>query len=79
MDSNDKMMMELLMQDEAAVSDQEHRMIVLTTLICYQEQLAAVPRQGGSRVGNAKNKNQQRLAGAILLDSDYFGRCSKYP
>jgi hypothetical protein len=31
-----------------------------------------LPRQGGSRVGKAKNKNRHRLAGAILLDSDYF-------
>jgi hypothetical protein len=47
-------------------------MMVLTALLRYQEQLLAVPRQGGSRVRKAMNKNQHRLAGALLFDSDYF-------
>jgi hypothetical protein len=47
-------------------------MMVLTALMRYREQLLAVSRRGGSRVGKAKNKNRHRLAGALLLDSDYF-------
>jgi hypothetical protein len=61
MDDDNEMMMELLMQDEAP-ANQEHRLMVLT----------AIPRQGGLRVGKAKNNNRHRLAGALLLDSDYF-------
>jgi hypothetical protein len=53
------MMMELLLQDEAdSAAD--------------QDQLADVPRWGRSRVGNTKNKNHHRLAGALLFDSYYF-------
>jgi hypothetical protein len=73
MERDDQMMMELLMQDEAdAAADQVHEMMVLTTLLRYCEKLNAVPRRGGLRVGKAKNKNQHRLGGALLLDSDYF-------
>jgi hypothetical protein len=60
------------MQDEAAAADQEQWMMVMTALLRYREQLAAVPRRGGSRVGKAKNKNRHRLAGALLLELDYF-------
>jgi hypothetical protein len=42
MDIDDEMMMEMLMQDEAA-ADQEQRMMVLTALVRYREQLATVP------------------------------------
>jgi hypothetical protein len=73
MDSDDEMVIELLMQDEAdAAADQEQRMMVFTALLRYQEQLATVPRRGGSTVGKANNENRHRLAGALLLDSDYF-------
>jgi hypothetical protein len=65
--------MELLMQDKADVAiDQEHQMMVLIAFLCYQEKFAAIPCRGGSRVGKAKNKNRHRLAGALLLDSNYF-------
>jgi hypothetical protein len=75
MDIDDKIMMELLMQDKTdVVVDHEQRMMVLTALLCYREQLLTVPRRGGSRVGKAKNKNRHRLAGALLLDSDYFAK-----
>jgi hypothetical protein len=47
-------------------------MMVLAALRSYREQLLAEPRWGSSRVGKAKNKNRHRLAGALLLDSDYF-------
>jgi hypothetical protein len=68
MDIDDEMMMELLMQDEAdAAANQEQRMMVLTALLCYREQLATVPR-----VEKVKNKNRHRLASALLLGSDYF-------
>jgi hypothetical protein len=60
------------MQDEAAAIDQEQWMMVLTALLLYREQLDAVPRWCDSRVGKAKNKNRHRLAGALLLESDYF-------
>jgi hypothetical protein len=44
MDSNDDMMMVLLMQDKADVTaDQEQWMMVLTALLRCQEQLAAIP------------------------------------
>jgi hypothetical protein len=66
------MMMEPLMQDEAAAVDQEQRMMILTALLRYQEQLATIPCWVGLRVGKAKNKNHHRLAGALFLDSDYF-------
>jgi hypothetical protein len=59
MDSDNDVMMDLLLQDEAdSAAD--------------QDQLADVPRRGGSRVGNTKNKNRHRLARALLLDSYYF-------
>jgi hypothetical protein len=69
MDNNDEMTMELSMQYEAA-DDQEHRMMVLTIMLCYRKLLTAVPCQGGSTVGKAKNKNHKRLAGPLFLDSD---------
>jgi hypothetical protein len=47
-------------------------MIVLTALLWHQEHILAVPRRGGLRIGKVKNKNRHRLAGAFLLDSDYF-------
>jgi hypothetical protein len=47
-------------------------MTVLIAMLNSREQLTTVPCRGGSRVGKAKNKNQQRLAGALLLYSDYF-------
>jgi hypothetical protein len=47
-------------------------MMVLAALLRYREQLLVVPRRGSSRVGKVKNKNRHQLAGAILLDSDYF-------
>jgi hypothetical protein len=72
MDRHNEMMMEPLMQGEAAAADQEQGMMILTALLRYQEQLATIPYRGGLRVGKAKNKNQHRLAGALLLDSDYF-------
>jgi hypothetical protein len=53
-------------------------MMVLIALLRYREQLAAVPHRGGSRVGKVKNKNRQRLAGALLLDSDYFAEDAAY-
>jgi hypothetical protein len=60
MGSDDKMMMELLMQDEVDIAaDQEHRMMVLTAMLRYREQLAVVPRRCGSRAMKAKNKNRQ--------------------
>jgi hypothetical protein len=62
MDNDNEMIMELLMQegvDTTAV--QEQRMMVLTALLCYQEQLVAIPRWDGSRVETMKNKNQHRL------------------
>jgi hypothetical protein len=60
MGSDDKMMMELLMQDKVVIAaDQEHRMMVLTSMLRYREQLAVVPRRGGSRAVKAKNKNRQ--------------------
>jgi hypothetical protein len=38
-DSDDEMMMELFMEDEAdSTADQEQRMMVLAALLCYQEQ-----------------------------------------
>jgi hypothetical protein len=50
-DSDDEMMMELLMQDEAdAATKQEHQMMVLTAMLWYREKLAAVPCRGRSRV-----------------------------
>jgi hypothetical protein len=36
MDINDEIMIELLMQDEAAAADQEQRMMLLTALLRYQ-------------------------------------------
>jgi hypothetical protein len=73
MDNDDEMMMEFLMQDEAdSAADHEQRMMALTALLRYQEKLLVVPRRGCLRVGKAKNKNRHRLAGALLLDSDYF-------
>jgi hypothetical protein len=51
-------------------------MMVLTALLRYREQLAAVPPQGSSRVAKAKNKNRHQLAGALFLDSDYFADVS---
>jgi hypothetical protein len=68
MDNNEEMMMELLMQDEST-DNQEHRIMVLNVMLCYQKLLTTVPRQGGSRVGKAKNKNHKQLAGPIFLDS----------
>jgi hypothetical protein len=73
MDNDDEMMMELMMQDEADTAvDHQQRMMLLAALLRYREQLLAEPRLSGSRVGKAKNKNRQRLASALLLDSDYF-------
>jgi hypothetical protein len=67
------MMMEMLTQDEADTAvDHEQQMLVLTALLQHQEQLLAIPRWGGLRVGKAKNKNRHQLVGALLLDSDYF-------
>jgi hypothetical protein len=68
MDNDEEMWMELLMQDKAdAATKQEQRMMVLTAMLRYQEKLAPVPHWGGSRVGKAKNKNQQRLTRALCL------------
>jgi hypothetical protein len=39
MDSDAEMMMELLIEDEAAAADQKQRM---TVLLCFREQLVAV-------------------------------------
>jgi hypothetical protein len=73
MDIDDEMMMDLLMQDKVdAPADQEHRIMVLTALLCYREQLTAVPFRGGSRVRKAKNRNGHQVTCALLLDSDYF-------
>jgi hypothetical protein len=72
MDSDDEMMMELLMQDEAAADEQEQQMMVLTAMLRYREQLAAIPRRGCSRVRKAMSKDRQRFACALLLDSYYF-------
>jgi hypothetical protein len=45
MDSDDDMMMELLMQDKVDIAiDQEQWMMVLTALLRRREQLTAVPR-----------------------------------
>jgi hypothetical protein len=71
--SDDEMMMELLTKEEAnAAADLEHRLVILAALLWLREQVNAVPRRGGSRVGKARNKDRHRLAGAMLLDSDYF-------
>jgi hypothetical protein len=49
-------------------------MMIFATLIRYRERLNVVPRHGGSRVGKEKNKDQHRhrLAGDMLLVTDYF-------
>jgi hypothetical protein len=40
--------------------------------LCQPIVALVVPRCGGSRVGNTRNKEQHWQAGALLFDSDYF-------
>jgi hypothetical protein len=73
MDIDDKMMMDMFVKEEvAAAVDQQQRLLILTNLIRIQQQINIGPRRGGSRVEKAKNKDQHRLSGAMLLDSNYF-------
>jgi hypothetical protein len=73
MDIEDEVMTEPLTQDEVeAATDQEQRIMVLATLLCYREKLNIVPRCVWFEVGKAKNKDRHRFLGALFLDSDYF-------
>jgi hypothetical protein len=56
MDSDDEMMIELLMQDEANITaSHQQQIMVLAILLRYQEQLLVEPRRGSSRVEKVKN------------------------
>jgi hypothetical protein len=73
MDNDNKMMMHMLMKDEVgATADKQQRLLILTNLIRIRHQILTGPRRGGSRVGEAKNKDWHRLVFTMLLDSNYF-------
>jgi hypothetical protein len=74
MDSNDKLMMEVLQEDDAeAVAHLQRWNMGFAFLLQLRQQMDnVVPRRGGSVPGKAPNKNCSRDIGALLLYSDYF-------
>jgi hypothetical protein len=75
MDSDDKLMMEVMQEDEAEAAAHLQRWNMGSAFLFQlrQQQMAnVVPRRGGSVCGKAPNKDRSRNAGALLLYSDYF-------
>jgi hypothetical protein len=75
MDNDDKIMMEVLQEDEAEVAAhlQCWNMGFSFLLQVWQQLNDVVPRRSGSRPSKAANENRHRDAGAMLLHSDYLG------
>jgi hypothetical protein len=69
MDSDDKLMMEVLQEDEAEAAAHLQRWNMgFTFLLQLRQQMNdAIPLWGGSVLGKAPNKNRQRDADALLL------------
>jgi hypothetical protein len=71
-DSDDEMMMAQLLQNKFdAPTDDIENLIIISCAPCFQ-QLNDVSRHGGSNVGKRKNKDLERMAGAMMLKTDYF-------
>jgi hypothetical protein len=63
-------MMEQLLQDEAdATVDEDDKFMILACRL-HLHQLNAAPWRGGSRVGKRKNKDMQRMSGALMVEVD---------
>jgi hypothetical protein len=57
MDSNDKMMVQIFMQEEAdATAEGQQRLLIFTSLLRLRQHIRNVPRRGSSRVEKALNK-----------------------
>jgi hypothetical protein len=74
MDSDDKIMMEVLQDDEAEVAAhlQRWNMGFVFLMQVWQQLKNTIPHRGGLRPSKSTNKNHHRDADAMLLHSDYF-------
>lgn len=69
MDSDDELMMMQLMQEESdALADEMERIMIIGGLL----HLCAQLRDSGSMPGKKRNRDRQRLADAVMLETDYF-------
>jgi hypothetical protein len=73
MDSNNEMMMHQLVQEEEDVAaDKEEKLLIMAALLRLCVRINAPPWRGSFRPRKKKNKDQQRMQGAVMLESDYF-------
>jgi hypothetical protein len=74
MDSDDKLMMEVMQEDEDEAAAHLQRWIMgFTFLLQLRQQMEnAIPHRSGSVPGKAPKKNRSKTIGALLLYSNYF-------
>jgi hypothetical protein len=71
------MMVKMLMKGEdGATTDKQQWLLMFTNLLHLRQEILPDHRRGGWRVRKAKNKDRNRLAVAMLLDSDLLQRRS---
>jgi hypothetical protein len=75
-DSNNELMKPLLLQDKGDVStDEDEKFTIRTCHLCLN-QLNVAPWHGCSRVGKRENMDRRRMAGALMLETEYFAHQS---
>ena len=75
MDIDDKLMVNLLMEEEADIeAEEEENLTILACLLQLQAEEAAnaAPKRGGSNPGRRQTKPRQRMEVHCMLYSDYF-------
>ena len=72
MDSDDELLMMQMVQDDADVGADEEELLMVIACLLRRRARLRTPRRGGSRKGKKPNKDRNRLAGALMLEADYF-------
>jgi hypothetical protein len=68
---DEQMFVSLLEEENAAVEDEDHMMILASLATLYAERNSK-PRRGSSTPGHQKAKARQRLEGYIMMYADCF-------
>jgi hypothetical protein len=79
MDSNDELMIQAIMENEAnATVDEDEHLEIISYLLVLQVELNAANKHGGSKFGRKKIKKRHRMEDHCMLYANYFSDESIY-